>query len=91
VEGRVFIIPSFLSDLVALGSKHPVGSFTASSVVSFLIGKKIGFVPALKRWARCSIDEYYDTKAYLAERKAACEKRIATARSDLTREKQLVP
>lgn len=87
----MLIIPSFLSDLVALGSKHPVGSLSASSFASYLIGKKISFLPALKRWVRCSIDEYYDTKAYLAERKAACERRIAIARSDLAHERQLVP
>ncbi len=87
----MFIIPSFLSDLVALGSKHPVGSFTASSFVSYFIGKKMSFLPALKRRVRCSIDEYYDTKAYLAERKAACERRIAVARSDLAHERQLAP
>ncbi len=51
----------------------------------------MSFLPALKRRVRCSIDEYYDTKAYLAERKAACERRIAVARSDLAHERQLAP
>lgn len=80
-------MPSLFSDLAALASKHPVGSFTASSLLSFFVGKKVIFFTTLRRWARSAIDEYYDTKAYRAERKAECEKRIAIARAIVVRER----
>jgi hypothetical protein len=83
---RVLYSASLLSDLASVAANHAIGSASTATVVGYLLGKK-RLLPTLKHWARSAIDEYYDTKAYLSERKTDCEKRIAQARGSLVRDR----